>query len=91
MIRDATTVQTNDRFMSSLFQHLKMPFAILHQIPVSAAHLRLVLREYVEYYNNDRTHLALEKDSPHPRPVEDQGAIVAKPILGGLHHRYRRI
>jgi transposase InsO family protein len=62
-----------------------------HIIPINAGHLRSVLREYVEYYNNDRTHLALEKDSPHSRPVEAQGAIVARPILGGLHHRYRRI
>lgn len=60
-------------------------------IPLNADHLRDVLREYVEYYNNDRTHLALDKDSPHSRPIEAEGAIVSRPILGGLHHRYKRI
>lgn len=57
----------------------------------SASHLRKMLQEYVTYYNNDRTHLSLEKDSPHGRAVEAHGKIVARPILGGLHHRYERI
>jgi transposase InsO family protein len=61
-----------------------------HIIAVNAGHLRAVLRQYVEYYNSDRTHLALGKDSPNSRPIETEGAIVATPILGGLHHRYRR-
>jgi transposase InsO family protein len=62
-----------------------------HLIIYNAAHLRRVLQRYAEYYNNDRTHLALGKDSPNPRPVESEGDIIAEPILGGLHHRYRRI
>ncbi len=39
-----------------------------------------------------RTHLALEKDAPEPRPVEPpaHGRIVALPLVGGLHHRYVR-
>jgi transposase InsO family protein len=46
------------------------------------AHLRQVLSSYAEYYNEVRTHLALGKDAP---------AIVAIPILSGLHHHYVRI
>ena len=61
-----------------------------HQIIYGAAHLRRVLRSYAEYYNNDRTHLGLAKDTPHSRPVEAAGAIVSQPVLGGLHHRYGR-
>ena len=62
-----------------------------HQIIFSAAHLRRVLRAYADYYNNDRTHLALAKDCPHPRPIEAEGKVVSTPVQGGLHHRYRRV
>lgn len=62
-----------------------------HVIVLNAAHLRRVLREYAEYYNNDRTHLALGKDAPWPRPIEREGAIISRPVLGGLHRRYARI
>jgi hypothetical protein len=39
-----------------------------------------------------RTHLALDKDAPEPRPVErpDQGRIGETPMVEGLHHRYTR-
>jgi hypothetical protein len=47
-------------------------------------------KTYAAYYNTDRTHLALGKNAPHPREIERDGRIVAEPILGGLHHRYRR-
>ena len=62
-----------------------------HIIILNAAHLRRVLKAYAAYYNADRTHLALDKDAPHSRPVERSGRIVSRPILGGLHRRYRRI
>ena len=58
----------------------------------NAGHLRRVLDEYVVYYNESRTHLGIDKDCPVHRPVQsiDEGEIVAGPILGGLHHTYRR-
>jgi len=43
------------------------------------------------YYNQTRTHLALQKDAPFYRAVQRSGAIVAIPILVGLHHQYVRI
>jgi hypothetical protein len=50
-----------------------------------------VLREYVSYYHEDRTHLGLGKETPglrtHSLPV---GRISSQPRLGGLHHRYDR-
>ena len=54
--------------------------------------LRRTLQAYGEYYLRSRTHLALDKDAPMSRPVADatEGAIVAVPQLGGLHHRYER-
>ena len=63
-----------------------------HVIVYNEAHLRCVLRSYFAYYHTARTHLALEKQSPQPRPIEAQvrGRIVAFPHVGGLHHAYRR-
>jgi putative transposase len=63
-----------------------------HVIVTGATHLRLLLREYVAYYNADRTHVALDKDSPATRPVlpPGRGQVTALPRVGGLHHRYER-
>jgi transposase InsO family protein len=55
------------------------------------AHLRQTLSCYAAYYNQVRTHLALGKDAPVSRAVQRSGAIVAIPILSGLHHHYVRI
>lgn len=62
-----------------------------HMIILSERHLHNVLHEYIfEYYNVSRTHMSLEKDSPEYRPIQKDGKIKAKPILGGLHHLYSR-
>lgn len=63
-----------------------------HVIVTGAAHLQRVLRAYVAYYNTDRTHLALAKDSPATRAVRSpgRGEVIALPRVGGLHHRYER-
>jgi len=55
------------------------------------AHLRHILSAYAAYYNEVRTHLALDKDAPLGRTVQHSGAIVAIPILSGLHHHCVRI
>ena len=55
------------------------------------AHLRQILCAYAAYYNEVRTHLALDKDAPLGRAVQRSGVIVAIPILSGLHHHYVRI
>ena len=54
-------------------------------------HLRRILSSYAAYYNQARTHLALQKDAPLHRAVQRSGVIVAVPILAGLHHQYIRI
>jgi transposase InsO family protein len=53
---------------------------------------RQLLRSYFDYYHGSRCHQALDGDSPIPRAVEPplQGKVVAMPMVGGLHHRYRR-
>jgi hypothetical protein len=57
----------------------------------SEMHLRRVLSAYASYYNQARTHLALQKDAPLHRAVQRSGTILAIPILAGLHHQYGRI
>jgi len=63
-----------------------------HVIALNEDQLRRVVRSYVDYFHEDRTHLGLEKDTPAPRAVEptSNGKIVALPRVGGLHHRYSR-
>jgi hypothetical protein len=64
----------------------------LDQLVVSSeAHLRRVLAAYAAYYNQTRTHLALQKDAPLRRAVQRIGSVIAVPVLGGLHHQYVRI
>lgn len=60
-----------------------------HVIVFTAAGLHRLLKQYVEYYEHSRTHLALHKDAPISRPVSPSaaGRIIANPQVGGLHHR----
>ena len=64
-----------------------------HVVVFNERHLLRLLREYVAYYHEDRTHLGLGKTTPaertieRPSPDETMG-VVAMPRLGGLHHRY---
>jgi hypothetical protein len=55
------------------------------------AHLRRILRGYAAYYNVSRTHRSLNKDAPLHRAVERLGAVISRPVLGGLHHQYCRV
>jgi hypothetical protein len=62
-----------------------------HIIAVGEEHLRRVLRSFAHDYNESRTHRSLNKDALVHREIESAGAIISRPILGGLHHRYSRI
>jgi transposase InsO family protein len=62
-----------------------------HVVVFGERHLRHVLLSYMQYYNDARTHLSLNKDAPVPRAVQAVGHILPAPILGGLHHHYVRI
>ena len=70
-------------------------------IPLSEAHLRSILKLWVEHYNRGRPHSRLGPGVPDPpraaEPVPKfqkrhrlaAGALVlAKSVLGGLHHEY---
>jgi len=72
-------------------------------IPLSAAHLRSILKLWVEHYNHDRPHTSLGPGVQDPpeilamvRKLESrhrlgEGVVVlAKSAVGGLHHEYSR-
>jgi Integrase core domain len=62
-----------------------------HVVVFGERHLRHILLSYMKYYNEVRTHLSLEKDTPVSRAVERTGHILCRPVLGGLQHQYIRI
>jgi putative transposase len=61
-----------------------------HIVILNEDSLRRHIISYLDYYNESRCHLSLEKDSPDPRPVQppEMGEIIALPKVGGFHHRY---
>ena len=63
-----------------------------HVIALNEAHLRRLIRDYISYYQVDRIHDALEKDSPAKRAVshkpDPSANLISFSRIGGLHHRY---
>jgi putative transposase len=63
-----------------------------HVIVLNERHLRRLLKDYVRYYHEDRTHLGLGKDTPGGRvPASgpsNRHKVISLPRLDGLHHRY---
>jgi putative transposase len=70
-------------------------------LPMSEAHLRSILREWLAHYNGERPHSALGPGVPGPpagsaraprpesrRPWTPGALVRAKSVLGGLHHEY---
>ncbi len=62
-------------------------------IVLGERHLRRVLREYVDYYNEARPHRSLDLQPPAGSrllpPPSARSSAIADPVLDGLHHRYR--
>jgi len=67
-----------------------------HLLILSEAHLRRALRAYVPYFNEQRPHQGIAQRIPVPgqrSPTEPTriGRVETMPVLGGLHHAYRRV
>jgi len=64
-----------------------------HIIVLNERHLKRLMRDYVRYFHEDRTHLGLAKETPAGRLTEAKPSascqVVAWPKVGGLHHRYQ--
>jgi len=64
-----------------------------HLRVLGEGHLRRVLRAYVAYCNRARPHQGIGQATPEPSAGETArraGPLCAAPVLGGLHHAYRR-
>jgi putative transposase len=76
-----------ERFMGSLRRE-----CLDYMLILSEQHLRRIVREYIAYFNWARPHQGLHQRIPCPALLSEQtdGEIVGIPVLGGLHHDYRR-
>jgi putative transposase len=55
------------------------------------AHLRRVVRDYVDYYNRARPHQGIEQRCPIPiEPSRKEGLVKCRNVLGGVIHDYHR-
>ena len=76
-----------ERFIGSLRRE-----CLDHVLVLSEQQLCCLVNEYVQYFNDDRPHQGINQRIPakleSSRPGE--GEIVARPVLGGLHHAYYR-
>jgi transposase InsO family protein len=77
---------TAERFVGSVRREL-----LDHVVVFGEDHLRRLLREYVNYYNDERVHTAIG-DAPEGRESETRPSsdakVISLPRVGGLHHRY---
>ena len=90
-IRAPRANATCERFLGSVRRE-----CLDHLLVLSEAHLRRVLRAYVAYFNHARPHQGISQAIPAgPVPLVPHragaGRSAAFPILGGLHHDYRRV
>jgi transposase InsO family protein len=65
-----------------------------HILILSEKHVRRVIHEYCQFFNQARPHQGLNQHIPAPANVvapPEQGPrkVIALPVLGGLHHDYR--
>jgi putative transposase len=79
-----------ERFLGSVRRECLDHLLILHE-----RQLQHALNAYIHYFNQARPHQGIRQQIPEPKagcvPSDPQGGkILSLPILGGLHHDYRR-
>ena len=93
-----TTARPRERRNRLLHQFFETTRVCLdHILSLSERQLHRVSGEYVEYFNHARPHQGLGQRIPDPLPEKDVGQdteetqqVIEYPVLGGLHHDYRR-
>jgi putative transposase len=80
-----------ERFLGSVRRECLDHVLILHE-----KQLHRVLHAYVEYFNGVRPHQGIQQQVPVGEvtsvPSDQSGdRIISVPVLGGLHHEYRRV
>ena len=79
-----------ERFLLSVRRECLDYLLILHE-----KQLHRVLDAYVQYFNRARPHQGIKQQIPEtqagPVPADRAGGkVLSFPVLGGLHHDYRR-
>ena len=74
-----------ERFLGSLRRE-----CLDHILALDDRHFHRVVAEYVRYHNDARPHQGIGQRTPVHAERPAEGSIVPFPILGGLHHEYRR-
>jgi putative transposase len=75
-----------ERFWGSLRRECLDYFILLGE-----RHLYRIVGEYVGYFNNARPHQGINQRIPcELERSSGEGEVIALPVLGGLHHDYRR-
>jgi transposase InsO family protein len=89
-IRAPKAIAICERFFGSLKRECLDHMLIWHRSQV-----RRLVKEYVAYYNQARPHQGIEQRIPdryvqkHPSVAKcSRSRLIAKPVLGGLHHHY---
>ena len=74
-----------------------------HMIPLTENHLRIILEEWVSYYNQKRPHSSLGPGVPEPTScaprsmqekrhlLDEDKKVVSRPGRSGLHHDYQLV
>ena len=66
-----------------------------HMVIFNERHLHTIIKEYILYFNQARPHQGIGQHPPEPTYLHSTDApgplkMTVHPVLGGLHHNYRR-
>jgi len=80
-----------ERFLRSVRQECLDHLLILHE-----RQLQRVLNAYVSYFNQARPHQGIGQQIPErlrlvPSAQDAGNQVIARPVMGGLHHDYQRV